>query len=187
MERFPAFYTQTLPFVKMADVEVDGRAFELLSGVFGARARIVRLALGNEEIELTEYRAPRGRPIPADARPNDRSFQHIAIIVRDMAAYARLRAHSVIHASTGPQRLPDWNRNAGGIEAFYFRDPDGHFLEILHFPDGKGQPKWHRPGRDLFLGIDHTAIMVELFPPAPPIRQPALTGTRPAARRSREG
>src|SRR4029079_5434307 len=33
--------------------------------------------------------------------------------------------------------------------------------EILHFPDGKGQPKWHRPGRHLFLGIDHTAIVVD--------------------------
>jgi catechol 2,3-dioxygenase-like lactoylglutathione lyase family enzyme len=162
MDRSLAFYTQILPFVKTVDVEVEGRAFELLSGVFGAHARIVRLALGEEEIELTEFRAPRGRPIPADVRPNDRSFQHIAIIVRDMAqAYATLRAHGVIHASTGPQRLPDWNRNAGGIEAFYFRDPDGHFLEILHFPDGKGQPKWHRPGHDLFLGIDHTAIVVD--------------------------
>jgi catechol 2,3-dioxygenase-like lactoylglutathione lyase family enzyme len=162
MDRSLAFYTQVLSFVKTTDVEVEGRAFELLSGVFGARARVVRLTLGDEEIELTEYRAPRGRPMPEDLRSNDRSFQHIAIIVRDMAkAYATLRAHGVTHASTGPQRLPDWNRNAGGIEAFYFRDPDGHFLEVLHFPDGKGQRKWHQPGHNLFLGIDHTAIVVD--------------------------
>jgi len=162
MDRSLAFYTQVLSFVKTTDVEVDGRAFELLSGVFGARARIVRLTLGDEEIELTEYRAPRGRPIPEDVRSNDRSFQHIAIIVRDMGqAYATLRAHGVTHASTGPQRLPEWNRNAGGIEAFYFRDPDGHFLEILHFSDGKGRSKWHQTGHNLFLGIDHTAIVVD--------------------------
>lgn len=162
MDRSLVFYTQVLPFVKTADLEIDGRAFELLSGVFGARARVVRLALGDEQIELTEYRAPRGRPVPADLRSNDRSFQHVAIIVRDMTqAYARLRSHGVMHASTGPQRLPDWNRNAGGIEAFYFRDPDGHFLEILHFPEGKGLQKWHRPGKDLFLGIDHTALVVD--------------------------
>src|SRR5690242_5418867 len=122
MEQSLAFYTQVLPFVKRTDVEVEGRAFELLCGVFGARARIVRLALGDEEIELTEYRAPRGRRIPADVRSNDRSFQHVAIVVRDMrAAYGTLRAHGVTHASTGPQRLPDWNANSGGIEAFYFR------------------------------------------------------------------
>jgi catechol 2,3-dioxygenase-like lactoylglutathione lyase family enzyme len=56
--------------------------------------------------------------------------------------------------------LPDWNPNAGGIKAFYFRDPDGHPLEILSFPEGKGDPKWHRPTDRLFLGIDHTAIGV---------------------------
>ena len=74
-------------------------------------------------------------------------------------AYARLRAAGVTHASTGPQRLPDWNANAGGIQAFYFRDPDRHFLEILQFPAGKGREIWQRNDR-LFLGIDHTAIVV---------------------------
>jgi catechol 2,3-dioxygenase-like lactoylglutathione lyase family enzyme len=74
-------------------------------------------------------------------------------------AYALLRQNKVEHASTGPQRLPDWNKNAGGIKAFYFRDPDRHWLEILQFPEGKGDGKWQRTDR-LFLGIDHTAIVV---------------------------
>jgi catechol 2,3-dioxygenase-like lactoylglutathione lyase family enzyme len=161
MNRSVAFYTNVLSFSKRSDVEVAGRNYELLSGLFGARARVVRLALGDEEIELTEYRAPRGRPIPPDFRSNDRAFQHIAIITRDMpAAYNWLRQHEVEHASTGPQRLPEWNPNAGGIEAFYFRDPDRHFLEILHFPPGKGLEKWHAGSQALFLGIDHTAIVV---------------------------
>jgi catechol 2,3-dioxygenase-like lactoylglutathione lyase family enzyme len=84
----------------------------------------------------------------------------VAIIVSNMdAAYARLRQHHVEHASPEPQRLPDWNPNAGGIKAFYFKDPDGHPLEILQFPPGKGDPRWQAAGR-LFLGIDHTAIVV---------------------------
>jgi catechol 2,3-dioxygenase-like lactoylglutathione lyase family enzyme len=161
MERSLEFYTRVLDFRKVADSEAAGREFELLTGVFGARARIVRLALGDEQLELTEFRAPRGRPVPADVRPNDRSFQHVAIIVSDMdRAYARLRDAGVEHGSTGPQTLPAWNRGAGGIRAFYFRDPDRHFLEILSFPADKGLAKWHRPGGTLFLGIDHTAIVV---------------------------
>jgi catechol 2,3-dioxygenase-like lactoylglutathione lyase family enzyme len=76
------------------------------------------------------------------------------------AAYHHLRAHRIRHASPGPQRLPDWNRNAGGIEAFYFKDPDGHSLEVLAFPAGKGAAKWHRSSGGLFLGIDHTAIVI---------------------------
>jgi catechol 2,3-dioxygenase-like lactoylglutathione lyase family enzyme len=160
MDRAVEFYTSVLAFEKISDVEVAGREYELMTGVFGARLRVVRLRLGEETIELTEFLAPKGRPIPADLRPNDRAFQHVAIIVSDMAAaYERLRQHRVEHASTGPQLLPAWNPNAGGISAFYFRDPDEHFLEILHFPAGKGLPQWQRRDR-LFLGIDHTAIVV---------------------------
>jgi catechol 2,3-dioxygenase-like lactoylglutathione lyase family enzyme len=161
MARAVHFYTSVLGFEQTSDVEVAGREHELLTGVFGARLRIVRLRVGDESIELTEFLAPKGRPMPDDVRPNDRVFQHIAIIVRDMdEAYVRLRAFRVHLASTGPQLLPAWNRNAGGISAFYFRDPDGHFLEILHFPPGKGREKWQRGDR-LFLGIDHTAIVVD--------------------------
>ena len=75
-------------------------------------------------------------------------------------AYPWLRQNKVEHASSGPQRLPDWNKNAAGIRAFYFKDPDGHPLEILQFPADKGAEKWHLPSDKLFLGIDHTAIVV---------------------------
>jgi catechol 2,3-dioxygenase-like lactoylglutathione lyase family enzyme len=160
MDRAVDFYTHVLTFEKVSDVEVAGREYELLEGVFGARARIVRLRLGDDVLELTEYLAPKGRPVPNDLQPNDLAFQHAAIIVSDMdAAYKRLRQFNVEHASTGPQKLPAWNPNAGGISAFYFRDPDRHFLEILHFPADKGLPRWHGTDR-LFLGIDHTAIVV---------------------------
>ncbi len=161
MDRSIDFYSRVLHFTKVSDTEVAGDKIEHLKGVFGVRARIVRMTLGDEQIELTEYLAPRGRSIPEDSRSNDRWFQHIAIIVRDMdQAYAWLRQNKVQHASSGPQRLPDWNPSAGGIKAFYFRDPDNHNLEILQFPPGKGDPKWQRPGSELFLGIDHTAIVV---------------------------
>ena len=33
-------------------------------------------------------------------------------------------------------------------------------LEILVFPESKGDAKWHRAGGELFLGIDHTAIVI---------------------------
>jgi catechol 2,3-dioxygenase-like lactoylglutathione lyase family enzyme len=158
-----AFYTGVLDFRRDLETEVAGESWERLSGVFGLRARTVRLRLGSECLDLTEYLAPRGRPVPDDARSNDRSFQHVAIVVSDMdEAYRRLREARVEHASTGPQRLPDWNPNAGGIRAFYFRDPDRHVLEVIWFPAGKGDPRWRaaRQGDRTFLGIDHTAIVV---------------------------
>ena len=155
------FYSRVLSFEKVSEYEADGDAFEHLTGVFGLRLRTARLRLGEEYIELTEYLTPQGRAIPADSRSNDRWFQHIAIITADMnRAYRWLRDHHVRHSSPGPQRLPEWNKNAAGIEAFYFMDPDGHALEVLAFPPGKGQAKWHHASEHLFSGIDHTAIAI---------------------------
>ena len=160
-DRSVEFFEKVLSFEKVSDEEVIGKEYEQLQGVFGLRMRVVRMKLGDEVIELTQYLAPAGRALPADSRSNDRWFQHIAIITRDMdSAYAWLRRNNVRHASPAPQRLPDWNKQAGGIRAFYFKDPDGHTLEILSFPAGKGDPKWRRPADRLFLGIDHTAIVV---------------------------
>lgn len=154
------FYSKVLSFEKVSDVEVAGEDYEQLQGVFGVRMRVVRMRLGDEFIELTEYLTPKGRPLPVDSRSNDRWFQHIAIITSDMEkAYAWLRQNKVEHASTAPQTLPAWNRNAAGIKAFYFRDPDKHWLEVLQFPAGKGDARWQAKDR-LFLGIDHTAIVV---------------------------
>lgn len=160
LDRAVGFYTTVLGFERVTEAEVTGEKYERLYGVFGLRLRTATLRLGNERIELMEFLAPRGRPIPPDSKSNDGWFQHVAIIVSDMdAAYRRLREHKVQHASSGPQLLPTWNPNAGGIEAFYFRDPDDNHLEVLHFPPGKGDPRWQRKDA-LFLGIDHTAVVV---------------------------
>jgi catechol 2,3-dioxygenase-like lactoylglutathione lyase family enzyme len=161
LDRSVDFYSRVLSFEKVSEYEADGADYEHLEGVFGLHTRTARLRLGDEFLDLTEYLVPKGRALPADSRGNDRWFQHVAIITSDMdRAYAWLRQNQAEHASSGPQRLPAWNRNAGGIQAFYFRDPDGHYLEILAFPPDKGNPKWHRPTEKLFLGIDHTAIVI---------------------------
>jgi catechol 2,3-dioxygenase-like lactoylglutathione lyase family enzyme len=161
LDRSVEFYTQVLHFQKKWETELSGADVEHLKGVFGVRVRVARLRLGSEEIELSEYLAPQGRPLPQDSRSNDLWFQHVAIVVRDIdETYKWLRAHHVQPVSSRPETLPAWNAQAGGIQAFYFRDPDGHVLEIIHFPAGKGDPRWQQAGSELFLGIDHTAIAV---------------------------
>lgn len=161
MDRSMEFFSKVLSFDKLSDVEVHGAEYEKLQGVFGLRLRVVRMKLGDETIELSQYLAPEGRPIPPDWRSNDHGFQHIAIVVSDMDnAYRQLRSHKVRHASTGPQTIPASNKAAAGIRAFYFKDPDGHNLEIIFFPPGKGDPRWQSKRDKLFLGIDHTAIVV---------------------------
>jgi len=161
IERSTAFFTRVLDFEKVDDVEVSGPEYDRLWGLASVRARIVRLRLGDQELDLAEYGPRKGRAYPADSRSNDRWFQHVAIVVADMgAAYARIRAQVSPISIGGPQTLPATNVAAAGISAFYFRDPDGHALELIHFPPGKGDRRWQDTRGRLFLGIDHTAIGV---------------------------
>lgn len=161
MERSVEFYSEVLSFEKISDVEVSGAAYEQLQGLARLRMRVVRMQLGSELIELTQYLTPKGRPIPADSRSNDSWFQHIAIAVSDMdKAYQHLQQNMTQNRSTEPQQQPDWNEAAAGIQAFYFKDPDGHDLELIFYPSGKGEPRWQCETNKLFLGIDHTAIVI---------------------------
>ena len=162
IDRSVAFYSDVLAFTPISDVEVDGPEYDQLWGVFGVRARVVRMQLGEQQLELIEFLAPPDvRPIPVPSYSNDLWFQHFAIVVRDMeAAWAQLRKHHVRQISPRPQTIPISNLAAAGIKAIKFRDPDGHNLELLWFPEDKGNPIWKKPGAALFLGIDHTAMTV---------------------------
>ncbi len=49
------------------------------------------------------------------------------------------------------------------MHAYKFRDPDGHPLELLQFPDGSPPPAWQGKSAaagQIGLGIDHSAISV---------------------------
>ncbi len=46
---------------------VSGAEYDQLQGIFGVRMRVVRMQLGDGQIELTDYVTSRGRPAPVDA------------------------------------------------------------------------------------------------------------------------
>lgn len=161
MNRSVKFYQDVLGFKKISDNEYSGTEFEKLHAVFGLNIRVVRMQLGDEFIELTDYLTTGGRSIPEDQKSNDLFFQHIAIVVSDMdKAFQQLKKFNVEYVSTAPQTLPVSNLAAAGIKAFYFHDVDNHNLELIYFPKGKGNPKWQNSNGKVFLGIDHTAIGV---------------------------
>jgi uncharacterized protein GlcG (DUF336 family)/catechol 2,3-dioxygenase-like lactoylglutathione lyase family enzyme len=167
-EACAAFFCSQLGCRRLDAID-PGPAYSRLIGLPGAQLKLVRLALGRERLELLEVRElgpgqRAGRPFPADSRSNDLWFQHICIVVRDLEqASAPLRegiaAGGLQAISSAPQRLPNWNAAAAGIEAFKLHSPEGHCLELLHFPPDKGEARWHG-GAGLFLGIDHSAIGV---------------------------
>jgi catechol 2,3-dioxygenase-like lactoylglutathione lyase family enzyme len=139
---------------KLAQFYVDALSFT----IFREAHEELELKLGDCLLRL---RRVQGRPMPSDSRSHDRWFRHLAIVVRNMAAAVkRVHQFSPRRVSTQPETLPSWNEASGEIEAFYFRDPEGHPLELIHFPADKGRPQWQRSGNDLFQGVDHTAIVV---------------------------
>ena len=161
LDRSVDFYTTVLNF-QVVSREDSSQAAKLAPGASPqVAARTARLSLGAECLAMTQYSKPRGNSFPSDSRANDYWFEHVAIVVSNMdQAYQRVQAARARFVSNTPQTLPAWNKEAAGISAFYFRDPDGHYLELIHFPKGKGQAKWQAPSSSLFLGIDHTAIAV---------------------------
>jgi catechol 2,3-dioxygenase-like lactoylglutathione lyase family enzyme len=137
LDRAVTFYTKVLDFqlVKMEDSSSSARLAPAMSPK--TKARTAKLSLGDECLDITEYSSPMGKPFAGDSRANDLWFEHVAIVVSNMnEAYDRLKVAQVSFVSNVPQTLPAWNTDAGGISAFYFRDPDGHYLELIHFPSG---------------------------------------------------
>lgn len=146
LSRAEAFYRDALRF------EAVSRGVSNTAKLGLGEAEEVVLRLGSADIAMVRFAVP-GLPYPSGSRSNDLWFQHLAIVVSDMdAAYAHLLQAGSWRAITqnGPQLLPPEN---GNVRAFKFRDPDGHPLELIWFPNrGQGLP--------LFQGVDHSALSI---------------------------
>ena len=141
--RSERFYVEALGFA----AERHEAASPAMARVLGAdRIRQSVLRRGGQTLVLQQFAAA-GAPYPAGAAACDRVFQHFALPVADMAAaFARLAPSGAVPISrAGPQHLP---QRSGGATAYKFRDPDGHPLELIRFPDGAAG------------GIDHSALAV---------------------------
>jgi catechol 2,3-dioxygenase-like lactoylglutathione lyase family enzyme len=161
LDRLVPFYTAAFGCSVVGEWSAAGARLERLYGLPSPQTRSVRLRLGAEELDLTEFVAPRGRRVPLRFGADEGWFRHVAIVVSDIYRAARqVERAGATPTSAAPQRIPYWNATAGGVRAFYFRDPDGHPLELIEYPAGRGDPRWQQRGGALFLGIDHTAIVV---------------------------
>ena len=151
LDRTERFYRDHLGFVREAPPEPVPPAEAEALGLSGRR---LRMRLGAQYVAFVQADPP-GAPYPAGTEATDPVFQHLAIVVRDMDEAMRGLVAEPISRG-GPQLLPP---STGNVAAYKFRDPDGHPLELIHFPGGEPARRWtDAPG--LFLGIDHSAITV---------------------------
>jgi catechol 2,3-dioxygenase-like lactoylglutathione lyase family enzyme len=139
-DRLAEFYVAAFAARHLASEHLSGAQFERETGVSGGALRHT-LNVGGESVDILQFDTP-GRSYPHPLPPDDTTFQHFAIVVSDMdRAWARLqRIQGWMPISIGgPQRLP---RSSGGVTAFKFRDPEGHPLELLAFPEQGVPPHW---------------------------------------------
>ena len=157
-DRLALFYESAFGFARTAPSAIDAPSLAKLLEKPGAAARALTLRLGEQEIELVGFH-PIGRDVPFVDGWSP-LFQHFAIVVADMAAaYTRLSSQTSWSAITidGPQMLPP---ASGGVNAFKFRDPEGHPLELLAFKPLSTPTQWKHCSGTTALGIDHSAISV---------------------------
>ena len=162
LKQSAAFFVGALEARPLQSAFLGGDDLSRLTGIEGAEAKVEWLQIGRERIALREFVGTEGRGVPSSAQSNDIDFQHLALVVADMdGAHERVTGAGVHPVSVdGPQTIPKSNPAAAGIRAFYFRDADGHPLELIWYPEGKGLDRWQRRDGMLFLGVDHTAIAV---------------------------
>lgn len=157
LPRAIAFHRDALGF-HVDDAHAAPPAWTLLPGLCDTAPRCAQLSLGAQTLLLTEF--PGAAPYPEDRASNDLDFQHCALVTHDMSAACDrvMRAGAAPITREGPQTLPP---STGSVSAFKFRDPDGHPLELIAFPEGTGDPAWQSmQGAGPTLGIDHSAISV---------------------------
>jgi catechol 2,3-dioxygenase-like lactoylglutathione lyase family enzyme len=157
--RLADFYQAAFGFERTGERSITAPAFATLMGIPGAKARVITLQIGGQDVELAGIH-PLGRNYPPDVPGQSPLFQHFAIVVSDMAAaYGRLSAHGECAAisTDGPQLLP---ASSGGVTAYKFRDPEGHPLELIAFPRDAIPAAWQKTATTGCLGIDHSAISV---------------------------
>jgi catechol 2,3-dioxygenase-like lactoylglutathione lyase family enzyme len=126
-DRSTAFY-RDFGLEVVSDREVEGGYVEEITGVPGASIRLVHLSGYGHNLELLEYRRPRGeQQVP---RLQDVGSAHVCFLTDDLdGEVERLRARNVGFRSSAPVRTTSGpNRGGRGI---YAEDPDGNAVEIV--------------------------------------------------------
>lgn len=96
------FCTEVLGAKVVDTRDFSGTELDAQLGTMGAHARVRRLDLGSERLNLMQFLEPASNPPRREAKRNDLDFQHIALVVRDIE-----RVHAaILLEETMPIRFP---------------------------------------------------------------------------------
>lgn len=130
-DRSLAFYRDLFGLELVSDREVEAGGFvEEVTGVAGARVRIVHLSGYGANLELLEYIEPRGERRARE--PNHAGSAHVCFTADDLEEVsASLSSQGVkIRSRDGASVTVVGGPNDGG-KGLYVEDPDGNAIEII--------------------------------------------------------
>ena len=112
----------------VAHREMSGGYVEEITGIAGAEVRVVMFSGFGRNLELIEYRRPRGER-RARSFP-DAGSAHLCLVTGDLdAAVERLRESGVRFRSSRPVLVTSGPNR--GRRAIYAEDPDGNAVEFV--------------------------------------------------------
>ncbi|MBI5095228.1 MAG: VOC family protein [Candidatus Hydrogenedentes bacterium] len=124
-----AFYRDLLGLevIRVLDAGPESGLGEVVN-LPGCHARIAHLRMGNNMLEVFEYKEPRGETLEPGRRQADHGWIHLGFQSTDVRAdYGDLKAKGVHFLSAPVEFRP-------GVWIVYFRGPDGEICELRETP-----------------------------------------------------
>ena len=124
MERSLVFYRDFIGMKVVFEVDFSDDRMERITGIRGAKCKVVHLALGNTILELFQYYHPIGQPVPPDRSQCDNGFTHIGFSVTEI--------HKQVEQlqERGIKLLGELIEVRPGAWVVYFYGPDGEVCEF---------------------------------------------------------
>jgi catechol 2,3-dioxygenase-like lactoylglutathione lyase family enzyme len=162
------FYSDTLGFKKLADVELVGERIERLWGLRKrTRARVIVLGHAGARdgmVRLVQFTPRSARFVHQDAKLWDIGIFYLHTLVDDIdRRYDELRARG--YEFFGPPtvwQVPEQNRT---IKEALFRGPDGLIIDILHSEIGSTKPVEKQPKYSEITTSARVVKVIEKFLP----------------------
>lgn len=129
MERSLEFYRDFLGMEVVMELNVDDDRIGKVTGIPGARCKIVHLKKSGVVLELFHYYEPRGKNKARTLKQTDHGFIHIGFEVSDFHGHVEeLRKRNVEFLGEPVEFRPN-------VWVVYFRGPDGEVCELRQLPE----------------------------------------------------
>jgi len=128
MPRAVKFYRDIIGMAVVMEIEFLDDRISKITGIPGAKCKVVHLKLGHTVLELFQYYNPKGKSIPAKFRQCDNGFTHIGFCVTDIYKHIKqLKKHKIKFLGKLTEARP-------GVFVIYFRGPDNEVCEFRQLP-----------------------------------------------------